>query len=72
MQKRQALRLKPGDWVIYGDSQWSQRVRRWRIGCVRHVTRRGGIKLSDGRWIGYHHVLRKEENPDEGTIRHFS
>jgi hypothetical protein len=72
MQKRDALRLKPGDWVIYGDSQWSRHVHRWRIGRVQHVTPRGGIKLSDGTWVGYHHVFRKEENPDDATIRHFS
>jgi hypothetical protein len=67
MQNRETLRLQPGDWIIYGDSQWSQRVRRWRIGRVQHVTQRGGIKLCGGV-----NVVRKEESPDEAAIRHFS
>jgi hypothetical protein len=61
MNKRDALKLKPGDRIIYGDHWQGQRVQRYRHGQVRFVTQRGGIKLTDGRWVPYHFVVRKQE-----------
>ena len=60
MRKTEALKLKRGDWIRYGDSNWGQRVTRWRLGRVAHVTARGGIKLDTGEWVPYHYVLHKE------------
>lgn len=48
MNKRDALRLKPGDIILYGDSMWSRLVDQhsdWQRGEVIHVTPRGGIKV---------------------------
>ena len=63
MNKRDALRLEPGDWIAFGHSMWSAEVDRnglWRRGRVIHVTPQGGIKVmtEDGRlqWVPYHHV----------------
>jgi len=72
MNKRDAIKLRPGDIVLYGPSMWSEQcIGRTREGTVKHVTPKGGILVVDvngyEHWVPYHHVLeamrRKEENP---------
>lgn len=70
MQKRDALRLEPGEKIRFGDSMWSEQCDRngsWREGVVVHVTPNGGIKVrtSGGeQWVPYHHVARPRRKPD--------
>ena len=78
MNKRDALRLRPGDHTLYGEHTRMDACIRgsgFHAGRVIHVTPNGGIKVemlhpngitSYGRteWVPYHHVLRKEEPGD--------
>jgi hypothetical protein len=61
MHKRVARKLKQGDIIVFGHSQWTadHADRDWQRGVVRRVTANGGIKLMDGRWVPYRHVLRQ-------------
>jgi hypothetical protein len=60
MNKRDALELKRGETIVYGDSMWTVEVRRWRSGTVQFVTQRGGILVVNEwgteEWVPYHHV----------------
>lgn len=62
MNKRDALRLKPGDRIGFGHSMWAADIDRagsYEVATVVHVTPRGGIKVRLGgreRWVPYHHV----------------
>lgn len=64
MKKQDALRMKPGDRIRFGQSMWSERCDAeggWREGTVVHVTPAGGIKVKTGggtRWVPYHHAVR--------------
>lgn len=63
MHKRDVLKLKPGTVVVFGDSQKTADVTRWRTGKVLRVTPRAGLRLStEGGevWVPYHFVLRVE------------
>jgi hypothetical protein len=65
MNKRDALRLRPGDRVIFGDSMWSAKVSGWLSGEVVFVTPKGGVKLVCGgreQWVPYHHIARRDDN----------
>jgi hypothetical protein len=71
MNLRDALRLQPGDQVLYGNTMWTQKSARHHVGVVRFVTARGGIRVDimneDGikhgsqEWVPYHHVVRVEK-----------
>lgn len=63
MHKRDALKLKEGDLITFGNSMWSAEVDRedgWREGTVLYVTPKGGIRVrvTSGRedWVPYHFV----------------
>ena len=68
MNKRDALRLRPGDRVLYGNATQTQRSTITRTGEVRFVTARGGIRVADekGResWVACSHVIGRAR-PDE-------
>lgn len=49
MNKRDALRLRRGDTIVYGNSKWTEKVT-WQRGRVLHVTGNGGIRV---RPVGY-------------------
>lgn len=68
MDKRSALKLAPGDWIIYGDAGRGQHVSRYLRGEVAYVTPRGGIKLTTGGWVPYHHVLSKDHPTEQDEI----
>jgi hypothetical protein len=61
MNKRDALRLEPGQRVIYGNSMWTVKIDKAREGEVLFVTRNGGIRVrnqfGDTEWVPYHHVI---------------
>jgi hypothetical protein len=61
MNKNDALKLRPGEWIMFGDSMWSAKVRTWRRGTVITVTPRGGLRVrvegGNMEWVHYHHVL---------------
>lgn len=63
MNKREALALKPGDRIKFGDHALTAASRWFRDGTVLHVTPRGGVRVrADGggaMWAPYHHVVRK-------------
>jgi hypothetical protein len=74
MHKRDALKLRAGDYILYGSSAntlESIQADGFHWGRVLHVTSKGGIKIErlkpDGissygleAWVPYHHVLRSE------------
>jgi hypothetical protein len=82
MNKRDALRLKPGDIIMFGNSMWSEKVYsgagpRW--GQVLQVTPKGGIRvelLKDYSnaptgvllWVPYHHVIDVHEAPSRAPM----
>lgn len=61
MNKREALKLKPGIHVRCGNSAMTAKVTHWHIARVQHVTPKGGVLVwsRDGgeRWVPYHHIL---------------
>ena len=61
MDKRSALKLNPGQRIIYGDSMWTVEIRKAREGEVLFVTERGGIRVcnqfGDEEWVPYHHII---------------
>jgi hypothetical protein len=61
MRKSEALKLRPGQKIRFGDSIWSRKCdHNWAEGIVLHVTPKGGIRVQteEGqRWVPYHHVL---------------
>ncbi len=63
VEKREALKLRPGDRIIFGDSMWSRDLdHRWRKGTVLFVTTRGGIRVrtkSGEEWVPYHYVIAR-------------
>lgn len=66
MHKREALKLKRGDIIAYGDSMWTRDCDgRWQTGTVEMVTPKGGIKLQSGSWVPYHHVLMRLEDEED-------
>jgi hypothetical protein len=73
MDKREALKLQPGDVIMFDDGP--RDALGWSKGEVLHVTPNGGIKVSligrrgncdDNKpiggveWVPYHHVLRHD------------
>lgn len=66
MNLRDALKLKPGDEIMFGDSMWSAKVDAagtWRHGHVVHVTPRGGVHVRVGEhleWIPYNWIYGKD------------
>jgi hypothetical protein len=81
MNKRDALRLKPGDLILYGSYQSFQRCIRtdgFHHGEVIYVTPNGGIKVEmlhpDGvtpkganAWVPYNHVCKVTKRDDRST-----
>jgi len=62
LRKSDALKLRPGQRICFGDSMWSRKCEDWREGTVMFVTPQGGIRARTTRgleWVPYHHVLRK-------------
>ena len=72
MNKRDALKLGPGDEIAWGDKMWSAQTRIMRTGTVVRVTPAGGILVRDVYrcqrdgppmaeprevWVPYHHVV---------------
>lgn len=66
VSKRDALRLKPGDFVVFGDKQRTLLCTWVSEGHVVHVTPRGGVKVRtrEGavRWVPYHHIIGKRKD----------
>lgn len=60
MDKSSALKLKPGERIVFGNSMWPSKVRTWQSGSVMHVTPNGGIRVKVDHgplvWVPYHHV----------------
>lgn len=58
MNRREALRLKAGDKILFGEGPSSYKTDRWWTGEVLFVTPRGGIRVrviegrSPGGWDG--------------------
>lgn len=69
MQKRDSLKSKTGDGIIYGYAQQTQHCHERLYGKVLHVTKAGGIKVRNARgqdeWVPYHHVIRLAGPGDE-------
>lgn len=65
MNKRDALRLKRGDRILFGNSMWSRNVDKWESGTVLFVTKNGGVRVacSGGiiTWVPYHFIFRKAD-----------
>jgi hypothetical protein len=62
VRKSDALKLRPGQRIRFGDSMWSRKCEDWREGKVLFVTAQGGIRVQTAfgkQWVPYHHVLRK-------------
>lgn len=71
MNKRDALRLKAGDTLVFGHSQRTAECARessFRNGTVLFVTPKGGIRIRNDRgveeWVPYHHVYSAEHGTD--------
>jgi hypothetical protein len=50
MRKAEALRLKPGDRIVWGHSKWTienVRAGSHRSGIVLHVTANGGVRVRE-------------------------
>jgi hypothetical protein len=66
LRKSDALKLRPGQTIRYGDSMWSRQCdHNWREGKVLFVTAQGGIRVRTmfgEQWVPYHHVLRKVQD----------
>jgi hypothetical protein len=67
MNKRDVLRLKPGQRLVYGDSMWTSEMRgKSRQGEVLHVTPRGGIRVLNQfgfeEWVPYHFAIYADDN----------
>jgi hypothetical protein len=76
MTKRDALKLRHGDVICYGDNPLTAKHNTFRWGRVLHVTPKGGIRVAcygagddappsmersiGFDWVPYHHVSRKE------------
>jgi len=71
MTKKDALRLRPGDRVVFGPSaQVAKCIGLTEEGEVQHVTKKGGLLVSvmrghepartydEPKWIRYSHVIR--------------
>lgn len=60
MHKREALKLKRGDRIRFGDSMWTRDCdHRWRNGVVDRVTPAGGVLVVTAvgtKWVPYHFV----------------
>ena len=66
MNKRDALKLKPGAWVLFGEKRTM--ANDIRPGKVLHVTPKGGIRLEinasgNTDWVPYSNVYSKEDVP---------
>jgi hypothetical protein len=86
MNKRDALRMKPGDYILYGshaNMQYCIRADGFHWGRVCHVTPKGGIKIDalmpngvtlkgHTEWVPYHHVFKHERAADHRTRYAFS
>ena len=78
MRLRDALRLKRGDLIAWGHSQWTREIERVgsrETGSVITVTPRGGVRVRpDGArepvWVPYHHVIRKLTERAAAGLRH--
>lgn len=68
MNKRDALRLKPGDEISFCDHHHTAQASQWWTGEVLHVTSKGGIKVrvTEGRADGWR---GPGTGPDVGTER---
>jgi hypothetical protein len=73
MHKRDALRLREGDRITFGRSQWTLEMDRyggWQEGTVLFVTPRGGIRVRNDRggeeWVAYNHVGSVMERAPRG------
>lgn len=67
MNKRDALRLKRGDVVRYGNSMWTRHIEKASEARVLFVTQNGGVRAFDNNthtmvWIPYHFIIRKIGN----------
>ena len=60
MNKRDALRLQPGQFVSWGDSMWTEKMKRQHEGVVMQVTPGGGVRVrvegGASQWVPYHHI----------------
>ena len=69
MKKRDALKLRPGDHVVYANSMFTQNATWMGRGTVIRVTPKGGILLraqsGDSEWTAYHLVVCRETLPRE-------
>jgi len=70
MRKTDALKLKPGQMIRFGDSMWSRNCdHNWQEGVVLWVTKNGGIRVRTKiglKWVSYSHVLKALQD-DETT-----
>jgi hypothetical protein len=66
VRKSDALKLRPGQTIRYGDSMWSRKCdHNWYEGKVLFVTAQGGIRVQTTfgeQWVPYHHALRKVQD----------
>jgi hypothetical protein len=77
MRLRDALRLKRGDLIAWGHSQWTREIERVgsrETGSVITVTPRGGVRVCpDGadqpKWIPYNWIIRKLTEHAVGGLR---
>ena len=61
MKKRDALKLKPGSIIIFGDSEFAQRNRNPRLGVVKSVAPSGDILVAVCSYRHPHRSLNDEE-----------
>ena len=67
MRKSEALRLRVGDIITFGDHKYSARCSTFWQGKVLHVTKNGGIrvKVIDQRpWVGPQRYAERRGSPE--------
>ena len=71
MYKSEVKKLKPGQWVLFGDANPHTY---WRRGQVLHVTPRGGVKVktsSGDTWLPYIFV-HQQIDPDSPSFADYA
>jgi hypothetical protein len=71
MLKADALQLREGNEIEFGDSMRTADIVHWETGQVEWVTPKGAIKILGGGYVPYHHVVRvlyRSPKPKHGEI----